>query len=69
MVFALLCGARKRKTAPKIRYTVEGKIIRIGSMSDKYKISIARPVETTYMEIWTNIVNITRLKNQENILK
>ena len=46
MVFVRLCGARRGNSAPKRRYAVEGKVTKIGSMSENYKISIVRHVET-----------------------
>ena len=51
------------KGAPKRRNVVKGKILKISSWSENYKLSVFRPGETTPTEIWTLIKNTAKIKS------
>ena len=42
---------------------VKGKILKISSWSENYKLSVIQPSETILMEIWTSIESIAKIKS------
>ena len=63
MVLVRLGSKRSGKGAPKRRYVVKGKILKISSWSENYKLSVIRPGETTPTETWTLTENIAKIKS------
>ena len=63
VVLVRLGSKRRGKGAPKGRYVVKGKILKISSWSENYKLSVIRAGETNPTEIWTSIENIAKIKS------
>ena len=59
----LLDSTRSGKGAAKRRYVVKGKILKISSWSENYKLLVIRPGETTPTEIWTSIENFAKINS------
>ena len=62
VVLVRLGSKRSGKGAPKRRYVVKGKILKVSSWSKNYKLSVIRHGETTPTEIWTSVENTAKIK-------